>query len=146
MSIGERTPAMAVFAIRSVNLSPDQISGIMGLRPTESEHAGQPDLDDAEGRLVFDTNGWIFSSEGLVNSNNIADHLTSVVDRIQDKAPELTSLRAKGCTISLSASYVTDGNQEKWLSTSLNPELLEKIAKLGLALKIRVDMQEDIAC
>ena len=90
----------------SDTFTPDEISSILQLEPTDSYAKG-----DTHGRqqLAYKTNGWLFSTFGLHHSRDTRRHLDLILSRLKDKDDAVNKLHSGGCELDIVAYWVSAG-------------------------------------
>ena len=109
--------------------SADEITGILGISPTQSQDKGSLLVKNERTRKIPRT-GWFLSSEGRVDSRDVRDHLNWLIDTLVPVADELRLLQAQdGMKMTISCTW--------WSATGhggpvLWPEQMKALAELNL--------------
>lgn len=125
----ERTDAS--LRIYSEEMTPLQITELLGMSPTSSVTKGQriPTMFSDQFRLGK-LNGWFLSSEGVVESKDLRRHLDWLLDRLDRSAEELAKLQERQgvrmCVYCIWWSKYGGGGPSLW------PEQMRQLAALNL--------------
>ena len=88
----ERT--YAVFQIKLPDeFDPSEITKIFGLQPTDSQKKGEYREKFSSKRRIAPVSGWSLSSEGIVDSLDLPDHLVWLLDRLLPVANQIKDLQ-----------------------------------------------------
>jgi hypothetical protein len=113
--------------IFSDDLSPTEITAILGIQPTETFKKG-----DHHGRdnLQRKTNGWFFTTNESTASRDFRRHLDVILDALDGKADAVESLTSKACKIDITSYYNSVGQGGPWLM----PYQMLKLGALGISI------------
>lgn len=125
---GDAEP-MATVRLHSVSLVPEDVSEILGVRPTASARAGEAIGRTGDGQAVRAPTGtWYLDTMDRLASNDPAVHLGWIVDVV---APHVEKLEASNLELGIDFSLMMTGDH-KAASLSLqenSSSLMEQVAR-----------------
>lgn len=121
--------AAATLRIFSETLEVEQITALVGLKPTRFYLKGDP--LSARSSQLRRTNAWLLMS-GVAEDQGVDVHLVCLLDLIEPKADMLRSL-CPMCKVDLFCGFSSTHGQG---GTVLDKDLLGRLSALGLDLKI----------
>lgn len=96
----------AVLRVFSGSSSPQEISTLLDITPTNSFASGDPINQQGAKRKQ---NGWFFSTETKVDSRDSRRHLDKILSSLSGRRPALVKLRLAGAEIDISCYWVSIG-------------------------------------
>ncbi len=125
----ERT--VAQLRLYSGEIRPAEVTGLLGIEPTESTEAGGLIISKETGRpRLTKYNAWFLSSENIVNSKDLRRHLDWLLDRLEACSEALHELQTRdGVQMQISCIWWTahgGGGPVLW------PSQMERMAHLNL--------------
>ncbi|MFP3365869.1 DUF4279 domain-containing protein [Pseudoalteromonas sp. SIMBA_148] len=120
------TETFSTLRIHSSNISPDEISHILGIDAT------QISVKDPESKYkpVRDGNYWAFCTEKKITSQNNNEHIQFILDNISDKSELLDNLRLRGCKTDISNYWTSNGQG----GPSISLEIMQSLLKYKLPI------------
>jgi hypothetical protein len=116
----------ATLSIVSESMGPDEISEVLSIVPTHSKVKGEMVKS-----IKVEKNGWYLSSENILSSTNMCDHIDWLLDRLKGKEDAIKKLQSDGCRIAI-GSY--------WLSKTgrggpiLGTKQIKELAKFNIPI------------
>lgn len=115
----ERT--YATIRIYPRDMTPDEVSGILRLKPTKITLAGK------EGRRSV--NGWFLSSEGEIDSRDSRRHVDYILDRVESSSRGICGLQKLRAKIDICCFWVSStGNGGPVIS----PKQMARLVRLNI--------------
>lgn len=110
--------------------SSDEVTTLLGINPTRAHDKGKP-MDMPAGRIVkATTTAWLLSSDDIVESKDLRDHLNWLLGRLSDLTTEILTLQEeKGTKMCVSCTWISAAGHN---GPVLWPEQMEALAKLNL--------------
>lgn len=115
--------------IYSDTLSPEEISTVLQLQPSDSTTKGE--VVGINKKRTRKHNGWFLTSDGFVASKDCRRHIDYLVDKISPFKGELKELENKGCSIDISCFWSSENGQG---GPTLSPKQLKRLAELEIDL------------
>lgn len=129
------------FFIYTEDTSPELISEQLDLEPTEFQVKGEKIINSRGRERIAGTSYWLLSSEGLVPSRDLRDHLDWVLNSIEGRSEALAAIQEmEGIRMVVSCVWVSrsgHGGPAVW------PEQMAALAKLNLELSFDVYFDGD---
>ncbi len=120
------TETHASLRIRSADVHPDVISGVLGLAATHARARKPNSKYPHERKQHF----WSLSTEREVESTDSEDHIRKIVDVLLSRKAALEKLREMGCEIDIANMWTGNGQG----GPSLDVPLLGKLYELRLPI------------
>lgn len=115
-------------------LHPDIISEMLGLAPTRQNVIGEKVTNSIGSTREIKKSGWFLSTENIVLSKDLREHLDWILDKIEPASQAIEKLQSrKETTMSISCvwhSLAGDGGPVLW------PEQMIRISNLNLELSL----------
>ena len=120
------TETFSTLRIHSSDISPDEISLILGLNATKVS------VRDPKSKYkpVRETHYWALCSEKRISSTNNHDHIQFILDSISGKFEQLNELRLRGCKTDISNFWTSTGQG----GPNLSLEIMQALLKYGLPI------------
>jgi hypothetical protein len=117
----------ATLRIFSDELTPDQVSGKLGLEPTTSFRKGEP-ISPRVPRPRPE-HGWLFCTDGLVDSKDTRRHIDWLLDKITPKADAFARITRGGSRSDIYSFWVSAHGQG---GPTLSIHQMHRLVMLGL--------------
>lgn len=123
------------------NISPDKITDIIGIEPTETAVKGTISGPNSVGKVhINPCTLWFLISDQIVKSSSVAVHLDWMLDKLLMAKPGLDKIKAlPGVTIYFRFTW--------WTKTggcfNFRPDQLKKLAELDLELEFDIAAYPD---
>jgi hypothetical protein len=111
--------------IYSDNVSPEQVSAVLGVEPTSSFRKGE--AFGTHG-LVRKMNGWFYTTERRLASKDTRRHIDAILKTLEGKARAVELLAAKGCAFDLCSYWLSVGQG----GPALWPHQMRSLGELGI--------------
>ena len=113
----------------SPELNPDEITDLLAVSPTKIQIKGDivPEKIDKQ----FSKSGWFLSTEGILDSKDVRDHLDWILDHFRDHQLIFSKLHKRGYLIDLCVRWDSlrgDGGP------TISPKQMYKLAALDIEL------------
>ncbi len=120
----------ATLVLRGNGLNPPEVTDTLELSPSMSFKRG----DWRNETDKWNHNFWSLSSQGKIQSSNLATHLEWLLDQLEPiKLRLLEIMNRKDTEAEISCFWIFPTDHE---NLNLRPELIQKITELGLGLSI----------
>lgn len=127
----KRNLPVASICLYGSALEPVSVSRSLGCDPDYAQAKGQLFASESGKRRTAETGIWMLHSDRFCNSSHVSDHINSICDAFR----LVSDFRAiHGVELAVLSLAVVSSEQPELLS--LPPELLERLATLGLTLKL----------
>jgi hypothetical protein len=113
--------------IFSDKISPDEITKLLQIRPTDGFQKGEP---HSKGKLKRKINGWFYSTRELSPSKDTRRHLDLILSALEGRENVIKKLHLDGCKIDITAYWVSAGHGGPWLM----PQQMVKLGTLGISV------------
>ena len=123
----------ATFRITGKRLDPERITQLLKLAPSESFKAGDP---RGTTNLRWSHGYWGISSEGVIGSTDLEEHLEWLVSQLMSVKNELDEVRATGGIRADIFCYWESATGNG--GPSFSPKLMERLALLDLELSLDI--------
>jgi len=109
----------AGFRVISDNLDLDDVAKVLGIAPTRTHSPREP----SEGY------GWFLSTEGILDSLDLRDHLDWILMHVSGKREAIKRLQERGYQVDIGVKWDSKYGHD---GPTLSPENLIGLGKLGL--------------
>lgn len=133
------------------DVDPSLVTTKLRIAPTRSTEVGQPVRGSPEHR--YRNGAWVLHSE-LPETSSVAEHIEHLLDKVRDKGDALRWLSRRGWPGEFFCSYWLNHGPEIETAEDLSagdgrsgvqlkPELLSRMASLGLGIIVDVNSSEE---
>lgn len=127
-----QVPVFACFILRGKNLDPQEVSDSIGIQPTKRFRRGEI----RKGNKIWPHGYWELSSKNEISSIDLSLHLQWLVKQLEPSNDQLLKIIKQESVIAeIRCLWVLP---MEYVNLSINSELLNKIAFLGLSLEIDI--------
>lgn len=132
----------AKLRVYSESMSPEQMAAALQVAPTAVQHKG--DVRNPKGRrpIPVQLNALFVESEGSVTSLDARKHIDWVLERLEGRAAQLSSLVAQGARADITCLWISASGHG---GPTLSPKQCKQLAELGLDVWFDVYMGGDDA-
>jgi hypothetical protein len=128
----------AAFRIISDKLDTDQITSLLGIKPDHSHQKGESNNRRSKsGKIIIGpahrTGIWSISSH-LPETSSLEKHLISLLDRLNPVGDRVKLLSSEGYRVDIFCGYFFKQGVQGGFD--INPEVLERMGKMGINLAI----------
>jgi hypothetical protein len=116
-------------------LDPKDLTTELGLEPTETQKAGEPDDHTNPRSFVHEIGGWFLETSSKVSSRDIRCHISWLLDRLEPKRDKLDSLQSSGYEVDIFCYWLSAAGHG---GPSLDPQIMQRLADLGLSVSFDV--------
>lgn len=113
--------------IFSDSVRPEFITAKLGISPTDSFSKGD---HHGDGRFSRKFNGWLLSSENVINSKDTRRHVDWLISKLANRENELKELRAMGVELDISCFWLSTGQGGPIIS----PTQMKELSRLDLEI------------
>jgi hypothetical protein len=132
MNGNENEHIFTTLILRGEGLNPEEVTNSLGLNPSMSFKRG----DRRNETDIWKHNYWSLSSQDRIHSSNLAIHLEWLINQFEpEKSKFLEILNNKNTEGEISCFWILPTDHE---NLSLSPDLIKKIAELGLSLNMDI--------
>ena|SRR5579863_10178654 len=111
--------------IFSDNVSPDEITKLLQIEPTDAFRKGE---SHNHGKLKRKTNGWFYSTRKLSSSKDTRRHIDLILAALDRKDESVRELHFNGCKIDICTYWLSVGQGGPWFM----PQQMLKLGMLGI--------------
>jgi len=119
----------AMFRVIADDLSPDEISHILEIKPSAVRSKGELRVP-GKPKTTNRVNVWGFESTEAVQSKDTRRHIDWILDKLNGKESALEKLRALGARLDVCCSWESSGQG----GPTLDPQQMERLSRLGLSV------------
>lgn len=131
MAISDHATCQATHATLRIypeSLDPVDVTARLGIEPTRCQRRGEP---LKPGGRPAKLHGWVLSSEGVVDSRDVRQHLDWLLSALVPRAEALLALQAEGCRMDVSCFWVSASGHG---GPTVRPDQMGALARLKLQL------------
>lgn len=109
-------------------VDPDEVTGILGVTPTDVQRRGEP---KKRGAGFYSKGGWFLSTKGVLTSRDARHHIDWILEKIAGKRGAFGQLHSRGYLVDLCVRWDSLSGHG---GPTINPDQMEVLSDLEIEL------------